>query len=223
MTFNHLNFNELSDLIDDELPEERKEYCKTHFSICNICAKEYEILTRYISLIKSCKNESIAVPDFSDHIIMVCRSREKKRLYMKAIPAIAASIIIVIGAGFIKAGFFNETGTYISTNLAGHNEMQRIIESVSKSNGRIIQLTHSYVDSEYDQTDLAIIERFLHNNKIKHAVLVNPGMLPKSSSGIIEDVNYSNNNYFLGSMQDYNTNNDIKTLKNRKIRIRIFK
>jgi hypothetical protein len=222
MTFNHLNFDELSDLIDDELPEEHKQYCKTHFKLCTTCTKEYEILTKYITLLSSCKNESITIPDFSDHVIMLCRSREKKRLYIKAIPAIAASIIIIIGAGFIKAGFFNETGTYINTNLTGHNEIQKIIQSISKSNGRIIQISHSFVDSEFDQSDLSTIERFLHNNKIKHVILVNPGILPNTSSGLIEDVNYSNNS-LQGSMQDYNSSMDISILKSRKIRMRIFK
>ena len=167
MTFNHLNFDELSDLIDDELSEENKQHCNTHLNLCNRCSSEYVILTRYVSLLTTLKNENLTVPDISNRIIMICRSRERKKIYIKAIPAIAASIMIIIGAGFIKAGFFNETGSYISTNLTGQNEIQKIIESVSKSDGRIVQITESFIDSEFDQKDLAVIKRFLNNNKIK--------------------------------------------------------
>lgn len=223
MTFNHLNFDEISDLIDDELPDDRKLHCKTHFGICRSCFREYELLSGCISLLSSLKNEQISVPDFSENIIMICRSRERKRLYMKAIPAIAASIIIVVGAGFIKAGYFTESGSYLSTSLTGHNEMQRIIESISKSNGRIVQITHSFIDSEFDKAELTKIEHILHNNKIKHAILINPGILPNSSSTNFEDVNYTYKNYFSASHQDYPMNENINTLQNHKIRMRIFK
>lgn len=223
MTFNHLNFDEISDLIDDELSLERKQYCKTHFERCNMCFKEYQLLNKCISLLSSLKNESIQVPDCSEHIIMIYRSRERRRLYMKAIPAIAASIIIVIGAGFIKAGYFNETGSYVNTTLTGHNETLRIIESIGKSNGRIIQITHSFIDSEFDKSDLTVIERILHSNKIKHAVIVNPDISPKSSSTNFEDVNYAFNNYISGLHQDFTENHEITSLQGTKIRIRIFR
>lgn len=223
MTFNHLNFDEISDLIDDELPLERKQFCETHFEVCTACFNEYQQLNKCISILSSLKGESIPVPDFSDHIIMLYRARERKRLYIKAIPAIAASIIIVIGAGFIKAGYFNETGSYVSTTLSGHNEMQRIIESIGKSNGRIIQMTHSFIDSEFDRSDIAVIERILHNNKIKHAVLANPEILPKSTSINFEDVNYAFSNNISGLSQYFTTDHEMNNLQNTKIRIRIFR
>ena len=216
MTFKHLNFEELSDLIDNELSDQHRQLCLAHITICEICEAEYKALTKCLSLLSSLKNECITIPDFSERTLIICRSRERKRLFLKAIPAIAASVIIIAGAGFIRSGIFNDNGSYIAANLSGHNETQRIIESVSNTNGRILQITHSYIDSEFDKSSLAAIERLLHNNGIKHSLIYNSGMLVNPSTNNIEDVNFTPGN------NTYN-NQNYAAIENGKVRIRIFK
>jgi len=222
MTLKHLNFDELSDLIDNELSEQQKDYCLAHITVCKICCKEYESLLKCISLLSSLKNECIAIPDFSERTLTICRFREKKRLFLKAVPAIAASVIIIAGAGFIKTGFFNESGSYVAANLSGHNETQRIIESVGNSKGRILKITHSFIDGEFDKNSLSAIERILHKNNIKHAVIVNSGMLVNPSTGKMEDVNFTYGNGSV-SGNDIYKNQNYATIENGKVRIRIFK
>ncbi len=222
MTFKHLNFEQLSDLIDNELPDQQKEYCLSHITICEICGREYESLTKCLSLLSTLKNECITIPDFSERTIMICRSRERKKLFIKAIPAIAASVVIIAGAGFIRTGIFNNGSSYVAANLSGHNETQKIIESISNSHGRIIQIAHSYIDSEFDKKSLDTIEQILHKNNIKHAVIVNSGMLINPATGNMEDVNF----YYGSSPVSDNTlskNNNYFATGNGKIRIRIFK
>ncbi len=215
----HLNFETLSDLIDNELPEDERKYCMTHITVCEICGREYQSLLRCISLLTSLKNEQFVIPDFSERTVLLCRSRERKRMFIKAFPAIAASVIIVAGAGFIKTGFF-EGGNraYMAASITGHNETQRIIDSVSKSSGRIIQMTHSYIDSEFDKKSLENIEKILHKNNIKHAVIINTGYASSQSGGNIEDVSYSYGN---GSALQNKQNH--ASIDNGKVRLRIFK
>ena len=43
MTFKHLEFEELSDLVDDILVEEEREKCLAHISICNECKKNMNL------------------------------------------------------------------------------------------------------------------------------------------------------------------------------------
>jgi len=216
MTFKHLNFEELSDLIDNELSDQQKQYCLAHITVCEICGEEYRSLTKCLSLISSLKNECITIPDFSERTLMICRSREKKRLFLKAVPAIAASVIIIAGAGFIRSGLFNDKGSYIAANLSGHNETQSIIESISNSNGRILQITHNFIDGEFDKRSLTAIERILHKNSIKHAVIYNSGILVNPSSGNIKDVNFTTGNIAY-------SNQNFTSIENGKVRIRIFK
>ena len=222
MTLKHLNFDEISDLIDNELSEKEKEYCLAHITVCEICGKEYESLTKCISLLSSLKNECMVIPDFSERTIMICRSREKKRLFFKAVPAIAASVIIIAGVGFIKTGFFNEKSSFVAANLSGHNETQRIIESISNSKGTILQITHDYIDGEFDKASLAAVEKILHKNNIKHAIIFNTGILVNPSSGKMEDVNFT---YTSGGTQVSNIdqNQNYASIENGKVRMRVFK
>lgn len=215
----HLNFETLSDLIDNELTEIERNTCMAHITVCEICGREYEALTRYISLLSTVKSECVIVPDFADRTLMICRSRERKRLFIKAFPAIAASVIIVAGAGFLKSGLYNGSNrAYMATTLTGHNETQRIIESISKTNGRIIQISHSHIDGEFDKESLDTVEKILHRNNIKHAVLLNTGMVPVQSSGNIEDVSYS-----YGSAVPVSGRQNHAVIDNGKVRLRIFK
>ena len=221
MTLKHLNFEQLSDLIDNELPEQQKEYCMSHIMVCEICGKEYESLSRCLTLLASLKNECVVIPDFSQRTVMICRSREKKRLFLKAIPAIAASVIIIAGAGFIRTGIFNESGSYVAANLSGHNETQRIIESISTSKGRILQISHSYIDGEFDKSSLQEIERILHKNNIKHAIIVKTGMLVNPSGGKMEEAGFTYGNSAV-SENNYK-NQNYAAIDDGKVRMRIFK
>ncbi len=222
MTLKHLNFEELSDLIDNELSDQQRDYCLSHISVCKICGKEYESLTKCLSLLSSLQNECVIIPDFSERTIMICRSRERKRLFLKAIPAIAASVIIIAGAGFIKTGIFSDNGSYVAANLSGQNETQRIIESISNSKGRIIQISHLFIDSEFDKNTLPAIEMILHKNNIKHAVIVNSGMLVSSTSGKMKDVGFTDDNNSAAGNEIYN-NQNFAAIENDKVRLRIFK
>jgi hypothetical protein len=221
MTLKHLKFEEISDLLDNELSDQEKAQCLSHITVCEVCGQEFNSLSKCLTLLSSLKNECIVIPDFSERTIMICRSREKKRLFLKAVPAIAASVIIIFGAGFIRTGLFNDSGSYVAANLTGHNETQKIIESVSNSNGRIIQITQAYIDSEFDKNSVAAIKRILQKNKIKHAFIVNTGMLVNPATGRMEDVGFT-----LGSSSvpmNNNDNQNYASIESDKVRMRIFK
>ncbi len=221
MTLKHLKFEEISDLLDNELSDQEKEQCLSHITVCEVCGHEFDSLSKCLTLLSSLKNECIVIPDFSERTIMICRSREKKRLFLKAVPAIAASVIIIFAGGFIRTGFFNESGSYVAASLAGHNETQKIIETVSNSNGRIIQITQAYIDGEFDKNSVAAIKRVLQKNKIKHAFIVNSGMLVSPAAGRMEDVGFT-----LGSASvslNNNENQNYASIESDKVRMRIFK
>jgi len=222
MTLKHLKFEELSDLIDNELSEMEKEQCLSHITVCEVCGKEFDSLSKCLTLLSSLKNECIVIPDFSERTILICRSREKKRLFLKAVPAIAASVIIIFGAGFIRTGIFNDSGSYVAASLSGHNETQKIIETVSNTNGRIIQITQSYIDGEFDKNSVAAIKRVLQKNNIKHAFIVNSGMLVNPSAGRMEDAGFT----FGGSSPvsvNSSQNQNYAEIESGKIRMRMFK
>lgn len=211
MIFKHLNIEELSDLIDNVLSVEEKEAFLAHISQCRECAKEYESLLKTLSLVSSLNKEDLATPDFSQSTITIFKRREKKKLLSKVIPTIAASIMIVLGIGFIKNGTFSNTTLHFGLNQPMTGDAQKIIEHIGNFKIKVIKVDHSYIDTEFDTGMLTDFERLLDKNNIKHAVIAN-------SSVTINPFD-KNTEAFVGTKKilTQNFNNP------GKIQIRIFK
>lgn len=169
--FEHLTIGQLSDFIDDSLTVEEKNLILEHLRVCEMCRCEFESLNQCVIYMSGLRNEAFQIPDISGKTILICRSRERKRLYIKSIPAIAASVMIIAGAGFIKAGYYPDNRAYVAANIPAQNETQLIINAIRDSNGRIMSMTSSYVDGEIDNSSLANLEKFLQNNNIKHKII----------------------------------------------------
>ena len=212
MTFKHLKFEELSDLIDNVLVEEEREYCLSHISLCKECEKEYQSLMRCVSLLSSLDKENLALPDFSQSTIIIYKSREKKKLLLKVIPAIAASIIMVTGIGFMKSGSFSKS----NFNLTGNNNPKMLIEYMG--GWKIIQVKNSYIDTEFDKGMLADIKNLLQKNDVKHVIIANPATFEKPWEKNINDIT------FVGTrkLTTMNTSN-LQYLGDEKILVRIYK
>ncbi|HPJ35134.1 MAG TPA: zf-HC2 domain-containing protein [Spirochaetota bacterium] len=171
MMFEHLSIGQLSDLIDDSLSLEEKALVLEHIRICETCRYEYESLNKCVVLMSGLRNEAFQIPDISEKTILICKARERKRLYIKSIPAIAASVMIIAGAGFIKTGLYPENSAYMAANLPLQNETEIIINAIRDSNGRIMSMTSDYIDGEIDNESLASLENYLQKNRIKHSIV----------------------------------------------------
>ena len=189
--------------------------------------KKYESLLKCKSLLSSLNKENLALPDFSQSTINIYKNRERKKLLIKVIPAIAASIIMVIGIGFIKIGSFQKNTSHLAVNIANHNDAQKFIEYIRNFKGKVVLVNNSYIDTEFDKGMQKDIETTLHKNKIKHAVVINTAIfinpLEKNIHNVAfagpkitiqNDLNYSNNYTYI---------NNYQPLESGKVRIRIFK
>ncbi len=172
MMFEHLTIGQLSDFIDNSLSIEEKNLILEHIRNCEICRCEYESLKKCVILISGLRNEAYQLPDISERTLLICRSRERKRLYIKSIPAIAASIMIIAGAGFIQSEFYTKNNNaFVAANMPVQSETQVIINAIRDSNGRIMNMTPAYIDGEIDNSSLANLEKYLQKNNIKHTIV----------------------------------------------------
>lgn len=171
MMFEHLTIGQLSDFIDDSLTIEEKNLVVEHIRVCEICRCEYESLNQCVIYMSGLRNEAFQLPDISEKTILICRSRERKRLYIKSIPAIAASVMIIAVAGAVKTGLYPDNSAYVAANLPIQNETQVIINAIRDSNGRIMSMTSSYIDGELDNSSLNNLEKYLNRNNIKHKII----------------------------------------------------
>ena len=212
MTFKHLKFEELSDLIDNLLTDDEREACLTHISQCKECEKEYQSLLKTISLVSSLKKEDLALPDFSRSTISIYKKREKSRLLYKVIPAIAASVLIVIGIGLFKIGAFNRTTSHFEIKVTEHADDQKIFDHIGNLQVKVITVNHSFIDTEFDKDMFADFQKLLHKNQIKHTVITNSLLAINSFE--------KNTEAFVGPLAKDSNN---LSAGNEKIQIRIFK
>ena len=216
MTSKHLKFEDLSDLIDNILTDEEREQCLAHISQCKECQKEYESLLKYMSLLSSANQEKLAFPDFSQSTINIYKRREKNRLLLKVIPLIAASIIVVTGLGFIKIGPFYKSNSFFAVNFR-HSDVKKLIGYIDDFQGQIIQIHHSYIDTEFDKAMLDNIEKQLYHQNIRHAIIINPAVFRNPSEKVIDDVSLEGTKRTI--INDY----EYIPSENKKIIVRVFK
>jgi len=218
MMFEHLTFEQISDFIDEALLEEEKAYILEHIRVCEICRCEYDSLCRCMTLVSGLREEAIQIPDLSQQTLILYKSRQRRRLYIKSIPAVAASIIIVTGAAFIKTGVYTDNRAYIATSLPAQNNTQAIINTIRDSDGRIVMMTSSFIDGEIDKTSLDKLEEYLHRNNIKHSVIP-----VKYSESATKNSNITDAGLKSGQEQEEKTVRIYSAGNSNKVTVRFFK
>lgn len=193
MTFQHLNFDQFSDLLDDEITDELKMAYLQHIAACQLCRMEYESLSRCLQLLSVAKNEPLAIPDICGKTITLYRARKKKRMLYRTLPAIAASVMVITGAAFIGTSYFIPGNSTVAAETEFiENETQRIISSIRNANGRIIRMTGSYIEGAVENKDLARLEKVLQGSNIKYSFIKTSNYPASQQRGIknIEDVDF---------------------------------
>ncbi len=218
MTSFHLSFNQISDLIDGDVSEEEKREFLSHISSCSICKKEYDTLSRCISLVYNIKSEQIAIPDICSSTIQLYEKRCRKRMYMKRIPAIAASCFIVFGVGFaVTQSSFNDNGSIIASNN-NLSKTEKIISFIRDSDGKILKMTDNYIESQISSSKLEKIRYELGKNNLKMEIFNHPFYQISNMKG----KNYSDVSVGSTAMSDVKIEK-ISPNEKGKVIIRVFK
>ncbi|HOK01527.1 MAG TPA: zf-HC2 domain-containing protein [Spirochaetota bacterium] len=215
MTSKHLTTEQLSDFIDEILSEEEKIFVLEHIKSCEICRCELYALQRCISLLSQLHNECFEFPDLCEKTLSICKARHRRKMYIKSIPAIAASMMIIATATAVKSGFDPQNRAYVQT-LSAQNDVQSIINAIRDSKGRIVNITSNYIDGEIDHRYLETIKSFMESQKIKHEIIQMEYAI-QGNSGRLTNTSLSGSNYNEKLVQLYrNKDRD-------KIMIRFFK
>jgi hypothetical protein len=215
MTSKHLTTEQLSDFIDEVLSEEEKIFVLEHIATCEICRCELYALQRCISLLSQLHNECLEFPDLCGKTLSICKARHRRKMYIKSIPAIAASMMIIATATAVKSGFAPQNRAYVQT-LSAQNDFQSIINAIRDSKGRIINITGNYIDGEIDHKYLESIRSLMLSQNIRHEIIQMEYAL-EGNSGRITNTSLSGSNYNEKLVQIY------KNRSKDKIMIRFFK
>ncbi|NLV67040.1 MAG: hypothetical protein GXY14_05120 [Spirochaetes bacterium] len=224
MKSEHLSFDQLSDLFDNEVTDNERKTFTLHIQACSTCRREYESLCMCLSMLKGSKGGCGCIPDICQETIATYRAKIRKREYLKSVPAIAASVLIIAGIGFLHTGHFMDEKTLFSAQVSTQGDLERIIDSIRDSKGRIISITGEYVDGEIPRSDLAKLERVLNYFRIKHTIIsdTQSPLFTERSSGF-EEAGFRTNSIAGASMFGRGSEFLMSSQNRNKIHVRIFK
>lgn len=218
MTSSHLNFDQLSDMIDGDLSESTLKEYQSHLDSCMDCRLEYETLKKCLSLVQSVKTEKIEIPDLCRSTIELYDKRTRRKIFSRRLPAIAASMLIVAGTGFtLSQSNFFAGNNYIAADENLSNT-EKIISFIRNSDGTILKMTDKYIDSQISSSSLHEISNSLSKNNLKLKIYNRPFYQVSN----IQNKNYSD----VSAGNSGKVKMDIEKIspnKDGKIIIRIFK
>ncbi|MCP4133306.1 MAG: hypothetical protein GY754_20220 [bacterium] len=148
----HIPFDMLSDLYDGLIAtEEEKETLLDHIDSCPVCRLEYEKLRKTISLMAELRKEEFDLRELSTNTIALQKHRARRRAFMKAMPAIAASLLIVFGGYWMTTRDPGGSNSITITDPRGQmGNTEKIVTIVRDQKGKIVKLTDAYVEGEIE-------------------------------------------------------------------------
>ena len=178
----HIKFETMSDLYDNSIAtNDEQEKLLDHIDNCPVCKKEYDQLKNMMRLVSGLREQEVALPDFSTMVIHQVKSRKRKKTFYRAVPAVAASVLMVTGFGLYNTGLFTnaETSNYaLETTGGAVNDSERVIEIIQKHDARILSVTGLYVEGEVSIRDYNLLRRELGFRKVTYS------MAPKTRAGM---------------------------------------
>lgn len=164
----HIAFEKMSDLYDGEIATiDEREQILEHLENCPMCAELYAKLKRTMNYLTDLKCQDFECVDFIDKTITEIKVRKKKKLFFKVMPAVAATVLIVIGASFIVPA--NNTGLNNSIDYAANedlNDSEEVIQIIRKHNASILKVSDFYIEGEVKKSKFNQLRRDLGFRKV---------------------------------------------------------
>lgn len=233
MNDRHVTFEKMSDLYDENIfIEEEKDVILNHIESCPACKSKYYELRKTLSLLSKLRNQNFDLNDLPARTIKIIKSKKRKKILLKAIPAIAASFLLIIGLGMFNLGLFNKNGIYSDSerqltsndDSAKINDIERVINIIRNHKAKILKVSDLYIEGEVPIEKFRRLRRDLGFRKVSYSLFIHssPVNSPANSEKIyewktnIEEVAVGNNR-----VRNQDQNGSLKHVKN--IRFRVFR
>lgn len=172
MSGNHIPFQKMSELYDDEIgSRDERELLLRHLDECESCALEYRRLGETLRLCGRLAGLALAPEDLPAATMLKIMSGKKRWSFMKSVPAVAASLFIIAGAGLYNAGII---GVHDRGNVAGAfsrsavSDSEQVIDVIRKHNASIAQVTDQYVEGTVPVSSFMQLRRGLGSRKVAY-------------------------------------------------------
>jgi hypothetical protein len=172
MNGNHITFQQMSDLYDNEIAShEERDHLMRHIAACESCALEYRRLGETIRLCGCMAGITVPPAALPGATMRKILSARKRTSYLKSMPAVAASLLIIAGAGLFNAGII---GVHDRANVAdgvfrsSYSDSERVIDLIRKHNATISQVNDEYVEGTVPLSSFNDLRRSLGSRKVAY-------------------------------------------------------
>ncbi len=233
MSDSHIIFSQMSDFFDDQIHEEEERlYISDHLNCCEECNSEFIRLKKTITLVSMLRNEEYNLPGLSLRSVTIAKSRSKKRTFLKAVPAMAAALVIA-GIFAIQTDIFRGRGE-VAKNLESRNLTipdktgpELVVKMISNLKGKVLEVADQYVEGEIEYHKFIRLSRELENSgfyKIKYRIVADSDPMSRHlNSGTRHKLMQNIEEVGAGDIPLQSDGNKVMDPSKQSVRFRVYK
>lgn len=186
MSGNHVSFEKMSDLYDGEIvSKEEQASLLRHIKSCDACSLEYGRLEKTITLCRGVAAMTASLEKLPPRTMNRIRWASRKRNFMKAMPAMAASIMVIAGVGLFNAGIisFSDRTTVADGSRRSYSESEQVIEIIRNHRATIAQVTDEFVEGTVPIGSFNELRKHLGARKVAYMLMEDAGQNNGASWG----------------------------------------
>ncbi len=169
----HITFEEMSDFFDELIDtEELKEMILDHLENCPECSIQYDRLRKTVIFTGELGKAEFQLDGLTEGVIKSYKSTAFKKSIIKAFPAIAASFLIIFGAGLFNSDLFKDDSsntTEFAEKKSSQSETEKVVTIISKHEGaKIIKISPLFIEGEVSADKFRRLRRTLGFRKVSY-------------------------------------------------------
>jgi hypothetical protein len=175
MSGNHIPFHTLSDLYDNEIgPGSERDAIMGHLGSCPECAVEYRRLESTVRLCGEYGCVTCVRQDFPTGAMSRIRSVKRRKMFLKSVPAMAASVLIVAGVGLFNAGIIGvRDGGMVADGgfRRSVSDSERVIDIIRQHDATIAGVTDEYVQGTVPLSSFNELRKRLGSRRVAYLLV----------------------------------------------------
>ncbi|OHD71297.1 MAG: hypothetical protein A2W19_09825 [Spirochaetes bacterium RBG_16_49_21] len=202
----HIPFQKMSDLYDNDIRvmDERNAVLE-HIGSCGNCTTDYERLEKTLRLVQECACICYPPDALCVQTMQKIKLRRKKKLLVKSIPSIAASVLVIAGVGLFNAGVVPASRQSIVADknmIRSLSDSEQVIRIIRKHNASISDVTDSYVEGTAPLASFKSLRRDLGYRKVAYVLVEESNQGVRDWGSAIEEVGAGDVGYWDQKTQD---------------------
>jgi hypothetical protein len=159
----------MSDLLDGLVDgTEERELLSRHIQSCPSCSLEYTRLEKTVNLCRLAGRAAGAPSDFSTRTLERIKRKGRTGQYLRALPAIAASLLIIAGFGLFGTGTREVAFVGEGASRGSRHESERVLDIIRKHNASISLVTEDYVEGTVPTASFEEMRRSLGHRRVAY-------------------------------------------------------